>query len=939
MILDRNSIEYFIYSLTGDSERSDEVIKKHVYFFAKDQAEGSKEMKDTLGGKGANLAEMAGIGLPVPPGFTISTEVCSLFAESKEKIPEEVKEEILANLKKLEDISGQKFGIEESPLLVSVRSGAKFSMPGMMDTVLNLGLNDKTVEGLARKSGDRRFALDCYRRLLHMFGDVVMGVPKRKFGEILKRKKEKERANFDHQLSEKALEELISEYRELIKKETGKDFPQDPKEQLYMAISAVFKSWNNPRAITYRRLNRIPEDLGTAVNVQLMVFGNIGQKSATGVGFTRNPASGVKELYGEYLLNAQGEDVVAGVRTPSPLEALKKDMPEVYDELKEITDQLEKHYRDIQDFEFTVQEEKLYMLQTRSGKRTGQAAVKIAVDMVDEGLIDKENALMMVEPDALNQLLHPVFDSEEKLKHEILAKGLAASPGAATGQVVFSADEAVNWKEKGQRVILVREETSPDDIHGMNASQGILTATGGMTSHAAVVGRQMGKPCVVGCDKIRPNEEEGSFQVGRQKVNEGDWISIDGITGEVLLGEIKTQPSEIIQVIRKELKPEASQIYRYFTKFLSWADEVRRMGVRANSDTTEDARTAFAFGAEGIGLARTEHMFFARERLPFIKEMILSETEEERRKFLTKLLPFQREDFYHLFVEMKGHPVTIRTLDPPLHEFLPRKEDLMVELTELRAQGDTDKKKIQELENLLDRVKALSEFNPMLGHRGCRLGITYPEIIEMQARAIFEAACQLVKEGKRVNLEIMVPLVGAVEELTHQKKIIIEVAEELMTKYQVQFKYSVGTMIEIPRAAITAEEIAREAEFFSFGTNDLTQTTYGISRDDGVGFINHYLALGIWKQDPFLTVDEEGVGELMRWAVERGRKTRPDLKVGICGVHGGDPSSIFFCHKIGLNYVSCSAYQIPIARLAAAQITIEEKKRAHQEKKKKAFIS
>jgi pyruvate,orthophosphate dikinase len=924
----RNSIEYFIYSLTGVSERSEEVIKKHVYFFAKDQAEGSKEMKDALGGKGANLAEMAGIGLPVPPGFTISTEVCGLFTESKEKIPEEVNEEILENLKKLEDISGQKFGDEDNPLLVSVRSGAKFSMPGMMDTVLNLGLNNKTVEGLAQKSGDRRFALDCYRRLLHMFGDVVMGVSKKKFEGILKKKKEKEGVNFDHQLPEKALEELISGYKELIKKETREDFPQDPKEQLYMAISAVFKSWNNPRAITYRQLNRIPEDLGTAVNVQLMVFGNIGQRSATGVGFTRNPASGVKELYGEYLLNAQGEDVVAGIRTPSPLENLKKDMPEVHDELKEITDQLEKHYRDIQDFEFTVQEEKLYMLQTRSGKRTGQAAVKIAVDMVDEGLIDKENALMMVEPDALNQLLHPVFDSEEKLKHEILAKGLAASPGAATGQVVFSADEAVNWKEKGQRVILVREETSPDDIHGMNASQGILTATGGMTSHAAVVGRQMGKPCVVGCDKIRLNEEEGFFQVGRQKVNDGDWISMDGVTGEVLLGEIKTQPSEIIQVIRKELKPEASQIYQYFTKFLSWADEVRRMGVRANSDTPEDARTAFAFGAEGIGLARTEHMFFKKERLPFIKEMILSETEEERRKFLTKLLPFQREDFYHLFVEMKGLPVTIRTLDPPLHEFLPRKEDLMVELTELRAHGDNDKKKIQELENLLDRVKALSEFNPMLGHRGCRLGITFPEIIEMQARAIFEAACQLVKEDKKVSLEIMVPLVGAVEELSNQKKIIIEVAEELMAKYGVEFRYSVGTMIEIPRAAITAEEIAREAEFFSFGTNDLTQTTYGISRDDGVSFINHYLTHGIWKQDPFLTVDEEGVGELMRWAVEKGRKTRPDLKVGICGVHGGDPSSIFFCYKIGLNYVSCSAYQIPIARLAAAQITLKEKKKA-----------
>jgi pyruvate,orthophosphate dikinase len=901
------------------------VSKKHVYFFAKDQAEGNRKMRDTLGGKGANLAEMAGIGLPVPPGFTISTEVCNLFTKLEKKLPQEVKEEILDNLKKLEDLSGQTFGNGDNPLLVSVRSGAKFSMPGMMDTVLNLGLNDKTVEGLARKSGDKRFALDCYRRLLHMFGDVVTGVSKKKFEEILKKKKKKEKVDYDHQLTEKALEELISDYKELIKKETGKDFPQDAKEQLFMSISAVFESWNNPRAITYRSLNRIPDDLGTAVNVQLMVFGNFGEKSATGVGFTRNPATGVKELYGEYLINAQGEDVVAGVRTPSPLEALRKDMPKVYDELKEITDRLETHYRDIQDFEFTVQEEKLYMLQTRSGKRTGQAAIKIAVDMFDEGLISKEDALLMVEPDALNQLLHPIFDSEEKQKHQILAEGLAASPGAATGQAVFSADDAVSWKEKGQRVILIREETSPDDIHGMNASQGILTATGGMTSHAAVVGRQMGKPCVVGCEKIRLNEEQKFFKVGEHKLNEGDWVSIDGVTGEVLIGEIKTQPSEIIQVVRKELKSEDSEIYQLFTRFLSWADEARRMGVRANADTPEDAQTAFAFGAEGIGLARTEHMFFEKERLPFIKEMILSETEEERRKALAKLLPFQREDFYDLFKEMKGHPVTIRTLDPPLHEFLPRKEDLMVELAELRAQKETDNKKIQELEGMLDRVKALSEFNPMLGHRGCRLGVTYPEIIEMQARAIFEAACELTKEGKKVNPEIMVPLVGAVEELSHQKKIIVEVAEELMAKYQVQFNYSVGTMIEIPRAAITAEEIAGEAEFFSFGTNDLTQTTYGISRDDGVGFINHYLVHGIWKQNPFLTVDEEGVGELMRWAVERGRKARPELKVGICGVHGGDPSSIFFCHKIGLDYVSCSAYQIPIARLAAAQIFIEEK--------------
>lgn len=901
--------------------------KKYVYFFAKDHAEGNKDMRDVLGGKGANLAEMAGIGLPVPPGFTISTEVCTLFTRSKERIPEEVEREILENLKKLEDIAGMRFGDEENPLLVSVRSGAKFSMPGMMDTVLNLGLNDKTVEALARKSGNRRFALDCYRRLLHMFGDVVMGVPKRKFEEILRREKKKEKVDYDHQLSEKALEELISEYKSLIREETGQDFPQSARKQLFMAIAAVLKSWNNPRAVTYRRLNRIPDDLGTAVNVQLMVFGNFGERSATGVGFTRNPATGVKELYGEYLLNAQGEDVVAGVRTPSPLQALKEEMPEVYRQLKEITDRLERHYRDIQDFEFTVQEERLYMLQTRSGKRTGQAAVKSAVDMVDEGLVSKEEALLMVEPDALNQLLHPVFDTEEKSKREVVAEGLAASPGAATGRVVFSADEAVRWKEKGHRVILVREETSPDDIHGMNASQGILTATGGMTSHAAVVGRQMGKPCVVGCEKIRLNEGQRLFQVGPHRVSEGDWISLDGATGEVLLGEIKTRPSEIIQVIRGELKPEKAEIYQYFTRFLSWADERRDLGVRANADTPEDARVAFAFGAEGIGLARTEHMFFERKRLPFIKKMILSETEEKRREALKELLPFQREDFCDLFREMKGYPVTIRTLDPPLHEFLPRKEDLMVELADLKAKKSHNEQKIKDLEKLLDRVKALSEFNPMLGHRGCRLGITYPEIIEMQARAIFEAACELAREGEKVNLEVMIPLVGTVEELVHQKRIVSSVAEELMTEHRVRFSYSVGTMIEIPRAAITAEEIAREAEFFSFGTNDLTQTTYGISRDDGAGFINHYLVHGIWKQDPFMTVDEQGVGQLMKWAVEGGRKARPDLKVGICGVHGGDPSSIFFCHRIGLNYVSCSAYQIPIARLAAAQIAIQEKRK------------
>ncbi|HHF42830.1 MAG TPA: pyruvate, phosphate dikinase [Candidatus Aminicenantes bacterium] len=899
------------------------MAKKYVYFFGKGIAEGNRDMRDLLGGKGANLAEMASIGLPVPPGFTVSTEVCNLFLKSGHKLPEEVKQEILANLHRLEEVTGQKFGDASNPLLVSVRSGAKFSMPGMMDTILNLGLNDETVEGLAKKSGDRRFALDCYRRLIQMFGDVVLQVEKKKFEELLKEVKQKYNISQDFELSPQALEEVISQYKDLVKKEKGHEFPQDVYDQLFMAIAAVFNSWNNPRAITYRRLNHIPEDLGTAVNVQQMVFGNFGPTSATGVGFTRNPATGEKELFGEYLVNAQGEDVVAGIRTPLPLKELANHMPEVYQELVEITTRLEKHYRDVQDFEFTIQEGKLYMLQTRNGKRTGMAAVKIAVDMVHEGLITKEDALRQVEPQALDQLLHPIFDLEEKKQRAVLAQGLAASPGAATGQVVFTAEEAVKWQERGNKVILVREETSPDDIHGMSASQGILTATGGMTSHAAVVGRQMGKPAVVGCGALQLNVEKKTLQVGSTVIREGDWLSIDGTTGEVLVGKITTKPSEIIQVLRGELKPEESPLYQYFSELLSWADEVRRLGVRANADTPEDARLAFAFGAEGIGLARTEHMFFAQERLPYIKQMILAQTEEERRAALAKLLPFQKKDFYELFKAMEGHPVTIRTLDPPLHEFLPKKEDLMVELTELKCRGG-DEKKIAELEKLLDRVKALSEFNPMLGHRGCRLGITYPEIIEMQARAIFEAACELVKEGQPVLPEIMVPLVGSVQELAHQKKIIVSVAEELIKKYGVELKYTVGTMIEIPRAALTADEVAREAEFFSFGTNDLTQTTFGISRDDGVAFINHYLTHGIWSDNPFETIDVPGVGKLMEWAVEKGRQTRTDLKVGICGVHGGDPRSIYFCHKIGLNYVSCSAYQVPIARLAAARVALEE---------------
>lgn len=911
------------------------MARKSVYFFMAGAADGNKDLKDILGGKGANLAEMASIGLPVPPGFTISTEVCALFFKAGNKLPAQVEKEVITHLKRLEKVSGQKFGDEANPLLVSVRSGAKFSMPGMMDTILNLGLNDRTLEGLAKKTGNRRFALDCYRRLIHMFGDVVLEIPKKKFEEILRARKEASRISYDYELSESVLELVIADYKKLVKAETGREFPQDVQKQLKLAISAVFRSWNNPRAITYRRQYHIPDDLGTAVNIQQMVFGNYGPTSATGVGFTRNPATGEKELYGEYLINAQGEDVVAGIRTPSPLKDLEKAMPGVFKQLLAVVKKLEKHYGDVQDFEFTIQEGKLYMLQTRNAKRTGMAAVKIAVDLVEERLASVEEALLKVEPEALNQLLHPIFDLEEKKKHPVLARGLAASPGAASGQVVFTANEAVAWANQGQKVILVREETSPDDIHGMGAAQGILTATGGMTSHAAVVGRQMGKPAVVGCGALKVQEEIKAFFVGNKKFVEGDWLSIDGTTGEVLEGQVLTRPSEILQVVKGERKAGESRLYQYFSKLLAWADNFRKLGVRANSDTPPDARVAFAFGAEGIGLARTEHMFFGPERLPLVKEMIMAETEEERRKALAKLLPFQKRDFLEFFQEMHGRPVTIRTIDPPLHEFLPKKEDLMVELAVLKTSGGAPEK-IAELEKLLARVRSLSEFNPMLGHRGCRLGVTYPEITEMQAQAILEAACELVTRGQKVLPEIMIPLVGNVTELANQKEIVNRVAEEVMKRYKVRIKYKVGTMVEIPRAALTADEVAREAEFFSFGTNDLTQTTYGISRDDSAKFLNYYLTHGLWSDDPFETLDQKGVGLLMKWAVEKGRETRPDLKIGICGVHGGDPRSITFCHKIGLNYVSCSAYQIPIARLAAAQIALQDKKAGQEQEIKKS---
>ncbi len=912
------------------------MAKKYVYFFGAGGAEGNKDMKDLLGGKGANLAEMAGIGLPVPPGFTVSTEVCALFSRAGNKLPEDVEKQLVAAVKKLEAAAGRKLGDADDPLLVSVRSGAKFSMPGMMDTILNLGLNDKTVEGLARRTGNRRFALDCYRRLIHMFGDVVLEVSKKKFEEVLRARKDQFKVKADHELTDAMLEKVISDYKALVKKETKKDFPQDVWAQLHLAVAAVFQSWQNPRAIVYRRQYHIPDDIGTAVNVQMMVFGNLGPTSATGVGFTRNPATGAKEIYGEYLINAQGEDVVAGIRTPTPLRNLEKDLPAAYRELIATTKRLEKHYGDVQDFEFTIQEAKLYMLQTRNGKRTGMAAVKIAVDLVREKVLTKEQALLKVEPEALNQLLHPVFDVEELKKHEILAKGLAASPGAAAGQVVFTANEAVEWKKQGQRVVLVREETSPDDIHGMSAAQGILTATGGMTSHAAVVGRQMGKPAVVGCGQLKVNEQAKRFAVGGRTFNEGDWVSIDGSTGEVREGQIPTQPSEILQVVHGEKKPGESEMYGYFSTLLSWADAVRRLKVRANSDTPQDARTAFGFGAQGIGLARTEHMFFGPDRLPIVREMIMAEAEDARRAALAKLLPFQREDFYNFFKEMHGNPVTIRTIDPPLHEFLPSREDLFARLEVLKALGQQDGAEYRELLPVFERVKALHEFNPMLGHRGCRLGITYPEITEMQAQAIFEAACRLAKEGGKVFPEIMVPLVGSVKELANQKEIIIRKAAEVMKAAGVKIAYTVGTMIEVPRGALTADEVATEAAFFSFGTNDLTQTTYGVSRDDGGKFLNYYLQKGIWPDDPFETIDQTGVGLLMKIAVEKGRSVRPDLKIGICGVHGGDPRSIVFCHHLGLSYVSCSAYQIPIARLTAAQVALQDKLAAKPAPKAKA---
>jgi pyruvate,orthophosphate dikinase len=898
--------------------------KKFVYFFGSGKADGNRNMKDLLGGKGANLAEMTNAGLPVPPGFTISTEACNLYYKEGRKTPTAVDREMEAHLARLEKATGAKLGDVKNPLLVSVRSGAKFSMPGMMDTILNLGLNDRTVEGLKARTGNGRFAYDSYRRFIQMYGNVVLEIPKDAFEKKFEEVKEARRAHLDTDLDEDALREVVTRYTDVVKVKSGRDFPQDPREQLRGARDAVFRSWNNARAIEYRRIYEIPDSIGTAVNVQAMVFGNTGDRSATGVGFTRNPATGAKEFYGEFLVNAQGEDVVAGIRTPQPIVELEKVMPHAYKQLRQITTRLEKHYRDIQDFEFTIQDDQLYMLQTRNGKRTGYAAVVIATDLVDEKLITPKDAVLQVDPESVSQLLAPVFDPKAWKALPVATKGLPASPGAASGQAVFTADDAVEWTRQGKKVILVRKETVPDDIHGMFVSQGILTATGGMTSHAAVVGRQMGKPSVVGAGALDIREASRSFSVNGQSIKEGDWVSFDGLTGEVKVGQIATKPSEILQVISGEMKPAQSDLYQRFDKLLTWADKFRRLGIRANADQPDQAETAYRFGARGIGLCRTEHMFFGEGRIPIVQRMILADNEADRRKALNELLPLQRGDFYGVFKAMHGNPVTIRTIDPPLHEFLPKREDLMVEIAKLEVQGRKGKE-LEEKQALLRRVEQLHEFNPMLGHRGVRLGITYPEITEMQTRAIIEAACQLAKEKIKVVPEIMIPLVGHVKELRDQKVVVDRVAAEVMKEQGVKIQYLVGTMIEVPRGATTADEIAGEAQFFSFGTNDLTQLTFGFSRDDIGKFLSAYQDKKILDKDPFATIDTVGVGQLVAMGVEKGRSARTNLKVGICGEHGGDPSSIHFFEKVGLDYVSASPYRIPVARLAAAQAALQVK--------------
>jgi pyruvate,orthophosphate dikinase len=898
--------------------------KKFVYFFGSGKADGNRDMKGLLGGKGANLAEMTNAGLPVPPGFTISTEACNLYYKEGRKTPAAVDREMEEHLGKLENVAGAKLGDVKNPLLVSVRSGAKFSMPGMMDTILNLGLNDKTVEGLKARTGNGRFAFDSYRRFIQMFGSVVLEIPKEAFEKKFEAIKVKKHVHLDTDLDERALRDVVASYKDVVRSKAGREFPQDPLEQLRGARDAVFRSWNNARAIEYRRIYEIPDSIGTAVNVQAMVFGNTGDRSATGVGFTRNPATGAKEFYGEFLVNAQGEDVVAGIRTPQPIMELERVMPAAYKQLRQITSRLEKHYRDIQDFEFTIQDDRLYMLQTRNGKRTGYAAVVIATDLVDEKLISPKEAVLQVDPESVSQLLAPVFDPKAWKALPVATKGLPASPGAASGQAVFTADAAVEWTRQGKKVVLVRKETVPDDIHGMFVAQGILTATGGMTSHAAVVGRQMGKPSVVGAGALDIAEATRSFTVGGKAVKEGEWVSFDGLTGEVKIGQVPTKPSEILQVVAGEMKAAQSNLYQRFEKLLSWADKYRRLGIRANADQPDQAETAYQFGARGIGLCRTEHMFFGEGRIPIVQRMILAENESDRRRALNELLPLQRGDFYGVFKAMHGNPVTIRTIDPPLHEFLPKREDLMVDIARMEAQGRNDQE-LQDKQALLRRVEQLHEFNPMLGHRGVRLGITYPEITEMQARAIIEAACQLAKEGMKVVPEIMIPLVGHVKELRDQKAVVDRVAAEVIKEQGIKVEYLVGTMIEVPRGATTADEIAGEAQFFSFGTNDLTQLTFGFSRDDIGKFLGAYQDKKILEKDPFATIDSVGVGKLVAMGVEKGRAARRDLKLGICGEHGGDPSSIHFFDKVGLDYVSASPYRIPVARLAAAQAALQVK--------------
>jgi pyruvate,orthophosphate dikinase len=901
------------------------MAKKYVYYFGGKKAEGKADMKNLLGGKGANLAEMVNIKIPVPAGFTITTEVCTYYYQNKNKYPKELNAQISSALKKVQVDLGAKFGDPKNPLLVSVRSGARASMPGMMDTILNLGLNDITVKGLIEKTGNARFVYDSYRRFVAMYGDVVLGLkPQNKdehdpFEVILDEKKKEKGVKLDTDLTADDLKELVSKFKKAIKDQTGHNFPENPIDQLWGAIGAVFSSWMNERAIAYRKMYDIPEAWGTAVNIQAMVFGNMGEDSGTGVAFTRDAATGENIFYGEFLMNAQGEDVVAGTRTPLPISQLADAKPTLYKELEKYRKALEKHYRDMMDVEFTIQQNKLYMLQCRVGKRTAFAAMKIAVDMVDEKLIDEKEALRRIEPDQLNQLLRPIFDLKEKAvaikSGRFLTTGLNAGPGAACGKVVFNAPDAEEWKARGEKVILVRIETSPEDIKGMDASEGILTARGGMTSHAALVARQMGKVCVAGCSALNIDYVTRTIAVNGQVIKEGDYLSIDGTTGEVIAGQVKTVPSEVLQVlVEKTLEPKNAPVYQLYAKIMKWADKYRTMGVRTNADQPDQAAIAVSFGAEGIGLCRTEHMFFGEEKIGPMREMILSDTVEERKKALGKLLPLQRLDFEGIFEAMDGRPVTVRTIDPPLHEFVPHEE---AQQRELAAQMGISYEKVHQ------RVNSLHEFNPMLGFRGCRLGIIFPEITEMQARAIFEAAVNVQKRGTPVKPEIMIPLVGHVKELKLQEAIVRRVANEVIAANKVKLDYLVGTMIEIPRGAITANEIASVAEFFSFGTNDLTQTTLGVSRDDAARFLVPYVDLDIYSKDPFEALDQTGVGELMKIAVAKGQQTRPNIKLGICGEHGGEPSSVEFCHTLGLNYVSCSPYRVPIARLAAARAALK----------------